>query len=185
MKIKSYTVTLGEIFKIKKSEELICDKFIIPGYQRPYEWSEEQIKTALESIENGLDDLEEPLLFGTIHLNKTSENAYEIIDGQQRLTTFYLMLIALGEKVEFSPQNEINKKLADDLARATDSSFEFYNKHYPENYLYIKKYIDDMTKENINNYKESFGNCCWMRESVLRSFAKGPSGRGFCAFSCS
>ena len=26
MKIKSYTVTLGEIFKIKKNEELICDK---------------------------------------------------------------------------------------------------------------------------------------------------------------
>lgn len=155
MKIKSYTVTLGEIFKIKKSEELICDKFIIPGYQRPYEWSEEQIKTTLESIENGLDDLKEPLLFGTIHLNKASENAYEIIDGQQRLTTFYLMLIALGEKVEFSPQNEINKKLADDLARATDSSFEFYNKHYSENYLYIKKHIDDMTKEDISNYKES------------------------------
>lgn len=155
MKIKSYTVTLGEIFKIKKPEELICDKFIIPGYQRPYEWSEEQIKTALESIENGLDDLEEPLLFGTIHLNKASENAYEIIDGQQRLTTFYLMLIALGEKVEFSPQNEINKKLADDLARATDSSFEFYNKHYSENYLYIKKHIEDMTKEDISNYKKS------------------------------
>lgn len=155
MKIKSYTVTLGEIFKIKKPEKLICDKFIIPGYQRPYEWSEEQIKTALESIENGLDDLEEPLLFGTIHLNKASENAYEIIDGQQRLTTFYLMLIALGEKVEFSPQNEINKKLADDLARATDSSFEFYNKHYSENYLYIKKHIEDMTKEDISKYKKS------------------------------
>lgn len=67
MEIKAYTNTLRGIFFHSSDSTHI---YSIPGYQRPYEWSEEQIKTAFESIENSLNDINEPLLFGTIHLNK-------------------------------------------------------------------------------------------------------------------
>lgn len=153
MEIKSYPVKLGEIFGIINSKNIKSGEYIIPGYQRPYEWSEEQLKTVVESIDNGLNGDGEPLLFGTIHFNKTEGNAYEIIDGQQRLTTFYLMLKSLDEDVKFSPKNEINKSYECDLSNATNSSFDFKNKKYYENYMFIKNHIDRTTK-NVENYRK-------------------------------
>ncbi len=154
MKIDSYPITLGEIFGFSKKQEFNCEKFIIPGYQRPYEWSEEQLQTALESIENGLSDFNEPLLFGTIHLNKTADYTYEIIDGQQRLTTFSLILRALDKNIKFCPQNEINKAYETDLLMADNNLYDFLNKRYSANYLFIKRHINIMSKEDIENYKE-------------------------------
>lgn len=158
MEINSYPITLGEIFGLTESRKLKYDKFIIPGYQRPYEWTEEHIKTVFESIENGLNNAKnEPILFGTILLNQSKESVatYEIIDGQQRLTTFYLMLKALDTDIIFQPRNDINNKYEIDLAKATEPDHYAENKHYSDNFTFLKKYIADTLKETKNNTKET------------------------------
>lgn len=76
-------------------------KFIIPEFQRPYKWDEEKCETLWMDIvtfyDNKMDD--EEYFLGTIVSNKYNAGV-EIIDGQQRITTFLLLLRAFYSKLE-------------------------------------------------------------------------------------
>lgn len=67
----------------------ITGDFIIPSYQRGYRWKEE-VKILLDDI-NEIPDGENYCL-QPIVVKKTDDNKYELIDGQQRLTTLFLIL---------------------------------------------------------------------------------------------
>ncbi len=81
-------------------------KYSVPVYQRPYSWSEKEIKKLLDDIflifdnKDNLQNEELILFMGTLFLkvgknigNKYTE--YEIVDGQQRITTFTLILMVM------------------------------------------------------------------------------------------
>ena len=69
--------------------------FVIPEYQRSYTWEIGQCDKLVDDIETFISEgAEDPYFFGTIILNVKSEKMY-LIDGQQRTTTFYLLLKAL------------------------------------------------------------------------------------------
>ncbi len=97
--IKAKTCTL----KLKSQEDgdTILGKnvkYVIPIYQRPYSWKEEQIRKFISDIFNSFwgtdgDSESEAMFIGTMQLS----DAKEIIDGQQRLTTFLLLLKVLKQ----------------------------------------------------------------------------------------
>lgn len=65
----------------------------IPIYQRNYAWEREEINTLIKDV---YDSLEKPVYYiGTLVTYKRDENIFEVIDGQQRLTTIYIILKAL------------------------------------------------------------------------------------------
>ncbi len=68
--------------------------FEVPEYQRPYAWGEKNWKDLFGDIETSVNN-NEPHYFGTISLKRNGNKHYEIIDGQQRLTTLYLFALAL------------------------------------------------------------------------------------------
>ena len=66
----------------------------IPIYQRNYAWGREEIFALIKDV---YDSLEKSVYYiGTLVTYKREENIYEVIDGQQRLTTIYIILKALG-----------------------------------------------------------------------------------------
>ena len=73
--------------------------FKIPPYQRNYSWGEEQIEDLMYSIDSLLQNKEsrELIYLGTIIVLQESNqnNEFEILDGQQRLTTLFLYIRAL------------------------------------------------------------------------------------------
>lgn len=88
--------TVFGLFSDKRSD------FLIPDYQRPYAWSQDQCATLWDDIvnfaipednEHGFDESEEYFL-GPIVTFRNSSGQLEIIDGQQRLTTLLLLLRA-------------------------------------------------------------------------------------------
>lgn len=74
--------------------------FIIPDYQRAYNWkSNEQCDKLWQDIEGFIENNKnESYFFGSIIINNDSEQLY-VIDGQQRMTTFMLILKALLIKI--------------------------------------------------------------------------------------
>jgi hypothetical protein len=77
--------------KLEKSE-----KFVIPEYQRAYSWSITQCDKLWEDIEAFISsNASDPYFFGTIIIDCSNSNEFSIIDGQQRTTTFLLLLKAL------------------------------------------------------------------------------------------
>ena len=77
------------------------NKFVIPEYQRPYAWGDEEVQTLFDDlVEYTREGIESPYFLGTI-VSYTNENKeQEIIDGQQRITTLCLLLRALYSKIE-------------------------------------------------------------------------------------
>jgi len=83
-------------------------KFIIPDFQRPYKWEKEKCETLWNDIvsffENDPDDAD--YFLGTIVTAENDEKNPEVIDGQQRLTSFFLLLRAFYRKLEGMPEDD-------------------------------------------------------------------------------
>ena len=74
----------------------IKGNFFVPDYQRGYRWGENEVKQLLEDIyENG----ERSYYLQPIVVKPIKGEDFELIDGQQRLTTLFLILSYLREKL--------------------------------------------------------------------------------------
>ena len=91
--------------------------YTIPEYQRPYAWDEDRCTILWDDIidfhnEMGADD---EYYLGSLVVYKDTDNAtYQVIDGQQRLTTFTLMLKAIYDVIKDGKKLE-TKKLIEDI----------------------------------------------------------------------
>lgn len=73
--------------------------FIIPSFQRGYRWERLQVKQLLEDlIEHYETKKEEPYYLQPIVVSKNKNGDYEVIDGQQRLTTLFILYQVLAAK---------------------------------------------------------------------------------------
>lgn len=80
--------------------------YIVPDYQREYVWTDKEVHQLLDDIDEQLDvGNSREYFIGTVLVAPTSQkNHYEVIDGQQRLTTFFLLLCALRHVFQNEPQ---------------------------------------------------------------------------------
>lgn len=154
MKIDSTLITLKEV----EEKQFF---FNIPIYQRLYVWEEEQIKTLLEDIETAFSDEKELFYLGGVLVveNETIETGklYDLIDGQQRFTTLWMLSIVLGGALKpFIERFEKDKN----RHRVTFAIRE-------DIYLFFKEYINGNKLKSstshivnalslINKYKEQF-----------------------------
>jgi len=118
----------------KPVSELLGMKFIIPSYQRGYRWTKRQVADLLDDIrdfkprdhENEWYCLQ-PLVVKEINKKKKE---WEVIDGQQRLTTIFLI------------NHYFNQKLIKE-ERTEGPIFEYQTKE--DNHIY--QFLEDMKKE--------------------------------------
>lgn len=82
--------------------------YIVPDYQREYVWTEKEVHQLLQDINDQLDNGSSTEYFvGTVLVSPgPQKNHYEVIDGQQRLTTFYLLLCALRHRFMGTPHHQ-------------------------------------------------------------------------------
>ncbi|WP_282925226.1 DUF4268 domain-containing protein [Peptoniphilus genitalis] len=79
------------------------NRYVIPVYQRRYDWKIENCKQLYNDLLRLTDDKEGNHFFGSIVsdvVGAGSTTEYHIIDGQQRLTTVTLLLLAIDKLVE-------------------------------------------------------------------------------------
>ena len=73
--------------------------YMIPVYQRNYAWEEDEITALIKDVyDSACKNSKTPYYIGTLVTFKRGDSEYEVIDGQQRLTTIYIILKALGVK---------------------------------------------------------------------------------------
>jgi len=84
--------------------------FVIPEYQRPYAWGDEQIQTLFDDLWEFSKNKTISYFLGCIVSFVNASGEQEIIDGQQRITSFYLLLRAIYTKLE-----NVETKQAPDL----------------------------------------------------------------------
>ncbi len=127
-------------------------KYSIPVYQRNYAWEEDEIKALVQDIYDSSKDSSKPYYIGTLVTYKRGDNIYEVIDGQQRLTTIFIILKALGYKNE-----DFKNKLtysARTISASTIEKLENHSKLDEEDkgivngYKYAKKAIEEILGNN-------------------------------------
>lgn len=136
--------------------DLFGDNFMIPTYQRGYRWTRAQI----EDLLNDLKEFAEPgnNKGGYYCLQplvvREDNNVYRVIDGQQRLTTIWILLLCLGNKednngITFHLRYERNDKLIE----ISNISFCDYKPYDGEPLL--RSNINKKAIQNWNEYVES------------------------------
>ncbi|AFI04957.1 DUF262 domain-containing protein [Helicobacter cetorum] len=99
IEIKGIGELLGNIKKNKKALQ-----FIIPSYQRGYRWDKQQVKDLLKDIWefSSRDDRKrgEFYCLQPIIVKKDEQGRYVLIDGQQRLTTIFIILKYFKDKLQ-------------------------------------------------------------------------------------
>lgn len=96
---------ISKYLKLDKSEN-----FVIPEYQRGYSWDITQCDKLWQDIEAFIaSNASDPYFFGTIIVDCSETYKFSLIDGQQRTTTFLLLLKALLMQL-----NEAIPKVSDD-----------------------------------------------------------------------
>jgi uncharacterized protein with ParB-like and HNH nuclease domain len=95
---------MENILELKTISELQEYSFYIPSYQRGYRWSSKEVIELLNDISNftprlvnEATDEKTWYCLQPIVIKKIENNKFEVIDGQQRLTTIYLILYYLNQ----------------------------------------------------------------------------------------
>lgn len=105
-------------------DKIFTDNYLIPVYQRNYAWRAEQIEQLISDVKDSMDEKSEGYFLGNLVVIKRDVgDVFEVIDGQQRLTTLYLLLTFLERyEGELSLSTaHVGKLQYESRARATEA----------------------------------------------------------------
>ncbi|MFT3895306.1 MAG: DUF262 domain-containing protein [Anaerolineales bacterium] len=111
-KIDSSDLSLAEIYK---------DFYSVPDFQREYVWEETNVEKLLQDVYDEFYDENNKLtqggeyFIGSIVTYKDGDGVFQLIDGQQRLTTSYLILCVIRDillELETEPPGTINGQIS-------------------------------------------------------------------------
>jgi uncharacterized protein with ParB-like and HNH nuclease domain len=140
---------MPELHVSKKSisklfSEMSNKKFIIPYFQRPYKWDIYKCGTLWENIEDfALTDAKQgsDYFLGTIVSYTNEDKNQEIIDGQQRITSFFLLLRAFYKKLEDMSQDDEVIGLKNQIAPCIWDTDKFSGKVTDYTAIHIKSLV--------------------------------------------
>lgn len=135
---------MENILELKTINELNQYSFFIPSYQRGYKWTHKEVEDLLNDINEFkprlIDDTDEKTWYclqPIVVKKRESDNDFEVIDGQQRLTTIFLILNYLNQ--DFVPEKR-------------DKLFELEYETRLGTKNFLKKLGEKINIENIDFY---------------------------------
>lgn len=157
------------------------DNYIIPLYQRNYAWEESQVSQLVQDIWDYANEANDSNYYvGTLVVHKKEDRNitfYETIDGQQRLTTFNILLSVLKNEFSVSVKNGFETKLQ--FASRPNSSFTLkslcdrdlksneLNPKMHQAYLDLKKKLNNLFSTN-SELKNEFIDYLFNKVIILR-----------------
>ncbi len=155
-KIESNDLNLRDILK----DELY---YQIPIYQRPYQWTEKNCEKLLDDLFfNYEDDRESDYFCGSLVLILVSEDSkkaktYDIVDGQQRLSTFILLAKVLAtlysERLTGESKDYLQESLITKYGKKDRLNFSAVGFNSKKDFQYALTSFNDVpASNNKNNY---------------------------------
>lgn len=98
--INSKNICIGDVFK---------SFYVVPDYQREYVWESEHVEQLLNDIDT---DNASEYFIGSIVVCRRETETFELIDGQQRMTTLFLIICAIRNHIK-----SLTQEHSDDIKR--------------------------------------------------------------------
>ncbi|MBM0620999.1 DUF262 domain-containing protein [Helicobacter pylori] len=122
----------------------------MPNYQRDYAWKDKNFRDLWEDLEEaiGYNKKGQGHFIGTMVVAKNEDNKklYDIIDGQQRTTTIFMLLHVLASKQNEKDKQEIRKYLY--------QKGELKLEVAPQNQSFFKTLLEAAKEGNISHYEK-------------------------------
>ncbi|MEE1210468.1 MAG: DUF262 domain-containing protein, partial [Parafannyhessea umbonata] len=152
------------------------DRYEIPLYQRPYAWGEEHIEQLVDDVDGLPDHGDRRYYLGSLVVWRKPDGTWEVIDGQQRLTTLYLMLTALGEPVggndapalSFSCRDRSRYTLMhlDDLDTAAKVDDGMVEANVASGYRVLEQRFGSMSADELSSFRRKLSRTSLYRIEV-------------------
>ena len=141
---------MSEILKLKSIYELLyneegkSESFFIPSYQRGYRWTKQQVEELLEDIFEFDKDVQLEINKGfyclqpiVVKKSKNKDYKWDVIDGQQRLTTIFIILKTAEDilknygleiyKIGYETRTKSAEFLEKNLSQIDESNIDFFH----------------------------------------------------------
>jgi uncharacterized protein with ParB-like and HNH nuclease domain len=132
---------------------LMNNKLKVPKYQRYYAWEDKHVEDLYNDIENAIYNGVKEYFIGSIVVKNNEDQRNEVVDGQQRLATILILLIAIRNYVnKFDKQKAW--KITNDFIASQNLKTEDIDPHLILNDTdneFFEKYLFETT----DNYKDS------------------------------
>lgn len=115
--------------------------YVIPIYQRNYAWDIEEVVQLINDIKNHDGN---NYYLGALTVKKRADNAFEVIDGQQRLTTLFLILSVLNHSFKLNLSFEHRQNSSDELKIIKQQSELNSDSQIAKVYSYLIKNKDSL-----------------------------------------
>jgi uncharacterized protein with ParB-like and HNH nuclease domain len=119
---------------VKRIDQLDDYFFVVPDYQREYVWKADvQVTRFLDDIDNEFDSSSTKntnYFIGSTIIVKRKDESYDVVDGQQRLTTIVIALCCMRNILEGI--TDLDKDVKEQLDDLTDSIKKLLYKYYPK-----------------------------------------------------
>ncbi len=141
--------------------------FYIPAYQRGYRWERTQVKTLLNDLYQCMEanGQEKDYCLQPVVVQKKGELQYDLIDGQQRLTTIYILLRYVHQNY-FSFEYETREKTKDFLnnmdPQLAQTNIDFF--HIYQAYTTIKDWLEETFPADTDSHLYKL--CNYVKEKV-------------------
>ena len=154
MAVKTLPLTEMSITEIYNGNKATYE---IPIYQRNYAWEKEEIAALIQDVYDACTHKKKAYFIGTLVSFHKGDQIYEVIDGQQRLTTINLVLNALG----IVPKNKLTyrarKKSNDTIQNIPSFVVDEKDLGIVNGYKFAKDSINEIvSNENHDSFKSFF-----------------------------
>lgn len=175
------------INEIKISEIFDDAQYIVPIYQRNYAWNNREIEQLIDDIndaiknENKDAENDKNYFLGTLIVDNKENNLYEVIDGQQRLTTLYLLKKFLerdnkdlfdsnADKLLFEAREKYKRTLQNIYYLENEQNTNnYYAQELKEGYDCIKNYFNEKKSIDENSFKDKLKKVSLVRVQVPKN----------------
>ncbi|NHB40276.1 DUF262 domain-containing protein [Helicobacter pylori] len=153
----------------------------IPIYQRPYQWTEENCEKLLDDLFfNYEDDRESDYFCGSLVLVKSDPNSktetYDIVDGQQRLSTFILLakvLADLNNGLDPEYLEYLQESWKDRYIERKRLSFNTIGSNAEDDFAYaLEHFNDSQASKNKNNKNNYLKNAICLKDYLMKKEIK-------------
>lgn len=129
----------------------------VPIYQRNFAWEKDEISALVQDIYDASKKSGEAVYYiGTLVSFNKGDNVYEIIDGQQRLTTITLILGALKIPMQNKLTYRARKKSTNTLKSIPNFDIDEPDRGIVDGFRFANSAINEIPKEELAAFKKYF-----------------------------
>jgi hypothetical protein len=154
MKTKYLPLQELSIEQIYKGDKVTYE---VPIYQRNYAWEKDEISALIQDVYDAYIFNKQTYYIGTLVSFHKGDQVYEVIDGQQRLTTINLILKALEIDIQNKLTYKARKKSNDTIQSIPKFDVDEKDLGIENGYMFAKSAIKEkISEEEKDNFKSYF-----------------------------